>query len=92
MGSVLGRGEGTYLPVGTGREGARALYLREQFRDDFQWGLVDGVVLQRGGQGHVHQSPDLFQDDFPAAGVTQHFLIFVNLFLVEREKETRTCY
>lgn len=70
----------------------KASYLGEQFRDDFQWGLVDGVILQGGGQGHVHQSPDLLQDNFPAAWVTQNFLIFVNLFLVRGEKETQTLY
>lgn len=68
-----------------------ASYLREQLRDDLQRGLADGVVLQRGRQGHVHQGSDLLQDDFPTAGVAQNFLIFVNLFLVERKKETQMC-
>lgn len=61
-------------------------YLWEQLGDNLQGGLVDGVVLQWGRQGHVHQRPDLLQHHLPAARVTQHLLVLVNLLLQDTGK------
>ena len=56
-------------------------YLSQQGGDDVQGGLVDGLVLQRGGEGHVHQRPDLLQHHLPPAGVAQDLAVLVDLFL-----------
>lgn len=61
-------------------------YLWEQFWDNLQWCLVNRVILKRRCQRHVHQRPDLLQHHLPAAGVTEHLLVLVNLFLQEKWK------
>lgn len=61
-------------------------YLWEQFWDNLQWCLVNRVILKRRRQRHVHQRPDLLQHHLPAAGVTEHLLVLVNLFLQEKWK------
>lgn len=42
---------------------------------------MDRVVLQRGGQGQIHQGPDLLQNHLPAAGLGQNLPVLVDLFL-----------
>lgn len=59
------------------------VHLGQQGGDDVQRGLVDGLVLQRRGEGHVHQRPDLLQHHVPAARVVQHLAVLVDLFLQE---------
>lgn len=63
-------------------------YLSQQSGDDVQWCLVDGLVLQRGGEGHVHKRPDLLQHHLPPAWVAQNLPVLVDLFLEEEEKAT----
>lgn len=63
----------------------RRLYLCQQGGDDVQGGLLDGLVLQRRGEGHVHQRPDLLQHHVPAARVLQNLPVFVDLLLRLRE-------
>lgn len=65
----------------------RVTYLSEQGGDDVQWCLMDGVILQRWGQGHVHQSSDLLQHHVPAAWVVQHFAVLVDLFLQMSQRQ-----
>lgn len=52
-----------------------------------QWCLVDRLVLQRGGEGHVHKRPDLLEHHLPPAWVAQNLAVLVDLFLKEEEEE-----
>lgn len=61
-------------------------YLWKQLWDNLQWCLVNRVILKWRRQCHVHQRPDLLQHHLPAAGVTEHLLVLVNLFLQEKWK------
>lgn len=67
-----------------------AAYLSQQSGDDVQWCLVDGLVLQWGGEGHVHKRPDFLEHHLPPAWVAQNLAVLVDLFLEEEEDDETT--
>ncbi|PWA33083.1 hypothetical protein CCH79_00013075, partial [Gambusia affinis] len=67
------------------------IYVSLQGGDDVQRGLVDGFVLQRGGQSHVHQRSDLLQHHVPAARVVQDFTTSGHTWIINPQHRKRRC-